>query len=181
MTKFGKRLIIAFIIGIIIICIGCIISLFELSAISYAGTKPYESYSETTDETFTETLDQNVSTVEIDIDRNEWQKTIIPDNSVPQNKIIFEVKYPVDTYLNYWYNIEETFYEDDEDSEYSQRNQHNNEKTAYANFDLSGRNVFGELRLRIDDLKDKKIYDYVSQGTLTIKVHPDNVNKIVLD
>ena len=181
MTKFAKKLIATFIIGIILIGIGLVITLFELSAVTYGGIKTYPTAGDMTTETYTEIINEQVAMIDVDAYINEWQTSVVADESIKENQIIFEVSYPSDAYLGYWFSISETIYDDDENGYNLGNGQNSAFLVADASFDLSERNGLAETKRMIEDLKERKYYDYVSAGTLTIKVHPDNVDKIMYD
>ena len=181
MTKFAKKLIATFIIGIILIGIGLVITLFEFSAVTYGGIKTYPTAGDMTTETYTEAINEQVAMIDVDADSDEWETSVVTDESVKENQIIFEVTYPSDAYLGYWFSISETIYDDDENG-YNLGNAQNSAfLVADASFDLSERNGLAETKLMMEDLKERKYYDYVSAGTLTIKVNPKNQDMVLLD
>lgn len=195
MTKYAKIMISCFVAGILLVGIGCGIAFFEISSLAYGGVKNYESNAADITSTYEETFDENTTSINIgDYHQDSINYTVITDESVPTNKIIFEVVHPADSYVSYSYN--NNYYEDDYDyyddyhDDYYDHENYNhsysnsttqnqpNDIDVYFYIDNDAMAVPHLIKQVINDLKNDVYYNYIVTADVTIKINPANAEKI---
>ncbi|MGI5824071.1 MAG: hypothetical protein ACOX7J_00710 [Bacillota bacterium] len=186
MTKYAKIMISCFVAGILLIGIGCGVAFFEFSSVDYGGNKTYATNAETITETHEEHLNSRIQDLYLNISGDGGYSmnnvSIVPDETVPEDKIIFEIQYPADCSMSYSFTTSTPY--DDEDT-YESDGEHyyydSNALTAEAWFGFYQQNFPKIVRQTIDDLRSNVYYNYTANGSITVKVNPVNADKIRYD
>lgn len=196
MTKFSKILLGCLAAGILLLGIGSAIAFFEISAIQYGGEKAYATNAQTTTKTFREPLDADISQINIypgSIMSQDIQ--IIEDESVSTDQMIVEITYPGDCTYFYQkdYNNSDDYYYDDYDDggTYTESydgdyqdyyHQHNgNDEPLMMNIHIGAeeQNISAIFRQVVSDLKNGYAYSYYADSSVTIRVNPENRDKVL--
>lgn len=157
MTKSAKTAIICLVVGILLLGVGCVITFFNVSAISYGGNKVYETQSAEITDKYTMGIDSRVDKIHIytdDIGNESWEVSLQEDTNISENEVAFEIIHPaeatiwtdfslIDQYGGDFYSIEEfnqyvrdvangvydddDYYDDYYDGEYAHHNETSNE------------------------------------------------------
>ncbi len=102
MTKSAKTAIICLVVGILLLGLGCVITFFNVSAISYGGEKVYESQSAEITDKRTMGIDSRVDKIHIykdDIGNESLEVSLQEDENISENELVFEIIRPAESSL----------------------------------------------------------------------------------